>query len=129
MGLQNAGYVQGCLLKRRAVPNPLRKNRNWHWSDLNNGAELSFFGVTYRLCNCDPFTKRFLSSQGVVVNPDEPVPDDPYMVVRRRQLEQLLQSKTAAAAAKLGTKAAQDDKLKRFLEYDGKVLRYGVDSV
>lgn len=90
----------------------------WHWSDLNNGVELSFYGITYRLCSCDLFTKQFLSSQGVVVGPDEPVPDDLYMVTRQQQEQQL--SKTLVT--KYG-RSIEDDKLKRFLKYDGKVLR------
>lgn len=126
---QNAGYVQGCLLRRGQVPNPRRKNRMWHWSDLNNGVELSLYGVLYKLCSCDAFTKQFLSSQGVVVNANEPLPDDPYMTARRqqqRQQEQLLLSKAMAnnCVNSISHQSVEDHKLKQFLEYDRKVLRY-----
>lgn len=119
--IQNAGYVQGCLLKRGHIPNPHRNNRTWHWSDLNNGVELEFYGIMYRLCNCDHFTKQFLSRQGLSMKPDEPVPDDPYMIARREQLRQQ-QSRTSMTA--YASRSVEDDKLKQFLEYDGKVLRY-----
>jgi len=122
---QNAGYVQGCLLKRGQIPNPHRKNRTWHWSDFNNGVELSFYGVVYKLCNCNSFTRQFLSSQGVEVDVDKPVPDDPYMSARRQQLLQQKKQQSATLALKfgLGSRSMEDDKLKQFLENDGKVLR------
>ena len=121
---QNAGYVQGCLLKRGQIPNPHRKNRTWHWSDFNNGVELSFYGVVYKLCSCDSFTRQFLSSQGVEVNVDKLVPDDPYMSARRKQLlQQKKQQSTLALKFGFGSRSIEDDKLKQFLENDGKVLR------
>jgi len=119
--MQNAGYVQGCLLKRGQIPNPHRKNKFWHWSNLNNGVELCFYGITYKLCNCDSFTKQFLSSQGMIVGPDEPVPNDPYMIDRQKQLQQEQQTKTLTT--KFGSKSFDDVKLRQFLAYDGKVLR------
>lgn len=122
---QNAGYVQGCLLKRGQIPYPHRKNRNWHWSDFNNGVELSFYGVVYKLCNCNSFTRQFLSSQGMEVDIDKPVPEDPYMSARRQQLLQQNKQQSATFVSKLGlgSRSIEDDKLKQFLENDGKVLR------
>lgn len=58
------------------------------------------------------------------MGPDEPVPDDPYMVARQQQLEQ--QSKTSLTM--IDSRPLEDDKLKKFLEYDGKVLRYYNDT-
>lgn len=51
-------------------------------------------------------------SQGVELNAMEEVPQDPYMLNRRGFP---VRSKKIATV---------DDKLRRFLEYDGKVLRY-----
>lgn len=51
-------------------------------------------------------------SQGVELNAMEEVPQDPYMLNRRGFP---VRSKKIAPV---------DDKLRRFLEYDGKVLRY-----
>lgn len=122
---QNAGYVQGCLLKRGQIPNPHRKNKTWHWSDFNNGVELSFYGVVYKLCSCNSFTRQFLTSQGMEVDVDKPVPDDPYMSARRQQLLQQKNQQSATLALKFGfeNRSIEDDKLKQFLENDGKVLR------
>lgn len=110
---QNSGYDQGCLLKRCKVPNPGRLDRTWHWSELNVGDEPSFHGVVYRLCGCDPSTRRFLSTQGVQVGPDEPVPDDPYTIDRRQKRR---------PPARSGGRSTER-KLRQFLEYDGKMLR------
>lgn len=87
--------------------------------------ELSFYGVVYKLCNCNSFTRQFLSSQGVEVDVDKPVPDDPYMSARRQQLLQQKNQQSATLALKfgLGSRSIEDDKLKQFLENDGKVLR------
>lgn len=102
------------------MPNTRRKNRYWHWSDLNNGVELDFFGTVYRLCSCNLYTKQFLSSKGIVIGPDEPLPDDPYMVDRWTQ------KRLAAAASKacFSDRSAANDKAKQFLAYDGQILRY-----
>lgn len=105
------------MLKRGLIPNPNRKNRNWHWSDLNNDAELDFYGVIYKLCNCDLYTKNYLSVQGVAVKPDKPVPDDPYMVSRWKSRQQKYQS--------LSCDNPDEDYYKhKQLKDDGKILRY-----
>lgn len=121
---QNAGYFQGCLLKRDRVPNPHRKNRYWHWSDFNNGVEVSFHGVAYRLCSCDRFTEQFLARQGVKLAPAEPVPEDPYLVVRCLQMQQQQQQQQSAAVCGGDDgRLVEELGLKKFLEFDGKVLR------
>lgn len=119
---QNAGYAQGCVLKRGLIPNPNRKNRNWHWSDLNNDVELDFYGVKYKLCNCDLYTKNYLSIQGVTVKPDKPVPDDPYMVARWKCLQQQYQPLTF-------NNPTEDYYKLRQLKDDGKILRYLSDII
>ncbi|XP_050440015.1 EF-hand domain-containing protein 1-like [Adelges cooleyi] len=117
--VENAGYTQGCILRRGPVPNPNRKNRTWHWSDLNNGVELSIYGVTYRLCNCDAYTKQYLSMQGVAMAPDEQMPGDPYTITRHRLTQRQGQQATGTSR-----RSVEEDRLKQFLINDGKVLRF-----
>jgi len=59
------------------------------------------------------------------VDVDKPVPEDPYMSARRQQLLQQNKQQSATFALKLGlgSRSIEDDKLKQFLENDGKVLR------
>lgn len=54
--VKNSGLVQGKLMRRHRVP----KNEQgdyYHWKDLNLGIDLTMYGRTYRLVNCDSFTK------------------------------------------------------------------------
>lgn len=119
--VQNSGYVQGSLLKRGPIPNPHRKNKTWHWSDFNIGVELSFYGVTYRLCRCDDFTRNFLSSKGIKLGSDESIPDDPYVISRRQQQQRQL----STTFKKIDDcQASEFAKSKQFIQYDGQVLRY-----
>ena len=46
--------------------------------DLNVGVDVVFYGKVFRLCDSDKFTKDFLESEGIAVNPAEPVAEDPY---------------------------------------------------
>jgi len=116
--LQNAGYVQGCILKRGQIPNPNREGRPWHWSDFIIGAEISLYGIAYRLCGCDLYTRNYLTSMGMVVIENQPMLDDPYTKFRQMKLRNVNEQSTL-----LDGKSAED-KLRQFLEYDGKVLRY-----
>lgn len=61
------------------------------------------------------FWQEYLQSQGIELNDPEEMPPDPYIV--NRQLK--LQSRSHKTEL-------TDDKLRRFLEYDGKILRYNV---
>lgn len=54
--VKNSGLLQGKLMRRHRVP----KNEQgdyYHWKDLNVGIDLPIYGRTYRLVNCDSFTK------------------------------------------------------------------------
>lgn len=107
----NAGLDQGRLVRRAKIPKG-ESGRYWHWKDLNVGIDLTIYGITYHICNCDEFTEGFLLSQGVELNAMEEVPQDPYLLNRK------------GFPIPPSRPAPTDDKLRRFLEYDGKVLRF-----
>lgn len=54
-----------------------------------------------------------MASQGIIINPTEDMPPDPYI-----QMRQLKVRESTRVTPPL------DDKLRRFLEYDGKILKY-----
>ncbi|XP_049528805.1 EF-hand domain-containing protein 1 [Dermacentor silvarum] len=110
---ENSGLSQGCVLRRHRI----RKSdgRCFHWSDLNVGNTISLYGITYKIVNCDKFTRDYLRQQGVEVRPPEPLPEDPYTASRRILSQQ---------QRKLHTTKSQRDKLWRFLRYDRHVLRF-----
>ncbi|VVC30481.1 Uncharacterised domain DM10,Domain of unknown function DUF1126 [Cinara cedri] len=118
--IKDAGYVQGVILKRSLVPNPKRPGKMYHFSDLNIGIELTMNFMTYRFCSCNSFTRTFMTKEGIVLPPNETMPDDPYMAARLHQL----------TLTSIGMKNSDDcddvehHKLKRFIKYDGKVLRF-----
>ena len=33
--------------------------RNYNWSDFNIGINVRMFGITFRIVDCDEFTKKF----------------------------------------------------------------------
>lgn len=107
----NAGLDQGRLVRRAKIPKG-DSDRYWHWKDLNVGIDLTIYGITYHICNCDEFTEGFLLSQGVELNAMEEVPQDPYLLNRK------------GFPIPTSRPAPIDDKLRRFLEYGGKVLRF-----
>ncbi|XP_025198331.1 EF-hand domain-containing protein 1-like [Melanaphis sacchari] len=120
--VKNAGYVQGCLLKRGQIPNPNREGRPWHWSDFIIGGEVNFYGTAYRLCGCDMFTRKYLTSMGMEVVDNQRVIDDPYTAIRQQKLQWVNEQPKLPSLASDGKFA--EDKLRQFLEYDGKVLRF-----
>ncbi|NWH56083.1 EFHC1 protein, partial [Geococcyx californianus] len=108
--VKNSGLPQGKLLKRHRVPKNDRGD-HYHWKDLNRGMNITMYGRTYRIVDCDPFTQVFLESQGIELNPPEEMVFDPYTELRRTPMP------TCVTPSNF-------DKLKQFLTYDKQVLRF-----
>lgn len=68
--------------------------------------------MVYHIVNCDPFTREFLTSQGIDVGQEESLPADPYTEQRRIK------------HGEKPTTRVTDDPRRRFLEYDGMVLSF-----
>lgn len=54
--VQNSGIPQGKHIRRHQVP----KNdhgEHYHWKDLNRGINITMYGRTYRIVDCDRFTQ------------------------------------------------------------------------
>lgn len=52
---ENSGMPQGKLIKRQRLP----KNDVgdiWHWKDLNNRQNVTFYGKVFYITDCDKFT-------------------------------------------------------------------------
>uniref|UniRef100_A0A8C3LE15 EF-hand domain containing 1 n=1 Tax=Chrysolophus pictus TaxID=9089 RepID=A0A8C3LE15_CHRPC len=108
--VKNSGIPQGKLIRRHRVP----KNDHgdhYHWKDLNRGINITMYGRTYRIVDCDPFTQVFLESQGIEVNPPEKMVFDPYTELRRMPMRMYITP-------------SDFDQLKQFLTYDKQVLRF-----
>ncbi|NWI66361.1 EFHC1 protein, partial [Todus mexicanus] len=108
--VQNSGFPQGKYLKRHRVPKN-DQGEHYHWKDLNRGINITMYGRTYRIVDCDPFTQVFLESQGIELNPPERMPFDPYTEMRKMPLRKYITP-------------SDFDQLKQFLTYDKQVLRF-----
>ncbi|KAK9507451.1 hypothetical protein O3M35_007304 [Rhynocoris fuscipes] len=107
----NAGYIQGKLVKRGRYPRDA-SGQLLHWKDLNVGLDLLLNGMNIHLYECDKFTREYLKSQGLEVNPNETCPPDPYTEKRRS----MVQPKTHITS--------DVDAMKKMLMFEGKVLRF-----
>lgn len=128
--LQNCGFPQGRLVRRGKIP---KNNMElYSWKDLNIGIDIEVNGVMYHLTDCDEFTKvskyyifngnirqiasqfnaqEFMAAQGIELNETECQPVDPYSA-----------SKLILNLSRERKTPSDDDKLRRYLEFSGKVL-------
>ncbi|XP_018577445.1 EF-hand domain-containing protein 1-like isoform X2 [Anoplophora glabripennis] len=108
--IPNSGMDQGRLIRRGKIPKN-SKGDFWHWKDLNVGKDFAFYGKVFHTVDCDVFTKEYMASQGIIMGDTERMPIDRY-----NQNKQIQSHTTKTPPA--------DDKLRRFLEYDGKILKF-----
>ncbi|XP_071628495.1 EF-hand domain-containing protein 1 [Temnothorax longispinosus] len=111
--VKNAGFRQGKLVRRGRIPKNVKRDL-FIWKDFNVGIDVCIYGVVYHIVDCDPFTREFLTSQGIDVGEKESLPADPYT-----------EQRDAKCRTPTGiTRALGDDPRRRFLEYDGMVLSF-----
>ena len=130
---ENSGIPQGVFIKRHTIPKP-ESSAVFTIADLVVGDCITFYGRTFYIVDCDPFTKEFLKSKGMEVAAPESYPAEPIEKYR----ESLRKVKSGGppkprdddltwyVEAKLGraSNILLQDKLKQFIENDGKVLRF-----
>lgn len=100
------------MLKRHKIPK-YEDGEFWHWKDLAVGKNIVFYGIVFHMVDCDVFTREYMASQGLIMADAEQLPPDPYTQNRLLHSQQNNFTKTPSA----------DDKFRRFLEYDGKILK------
>jgi len=81
------------------------------WKDLNTAMDLIAYKKRIRLYECDEFTREYLTSEGIEVNPNELPPNDFYTASRNVQL-------------KTYKSPSDEDPLRKFLTLDRVVLRF-----
>ncbi|XP_028907716.1 EF-hand domain-containing protein 1 [Ornithorhynchus anatinus] len=108
--VENSGFLQGKFIKRQRVPKNDRGDHH-HWKDLNRGINITIYGKTFRIVDCDRFTEVFLESQGIELNPPEKMAFDPYTERRKLPLRKYITP-------------SDFDQFKQFLVFDKKVLRF-----
>ncbi|KAM9074148.1 EF-hand domain-containing protein 1 isoform 2-T2 [Megaptera novaeangliae] len=108
--VENSGIPQGKLIKRQRLAKNDRGD-HYHWKDLNRGINITIYGRTFRIVDCDKFTQVFLESQGIELNPPEKMALDPYTELRKQPLHKYVTP-------------TDFDQLKQFLTFDKQVLRF-----
>jgi len=68
---ENSGLPQGLLIKRQAVPKP--QGGFYDEYDLNVGQQVTFYARTFRITDCDEFTKKWMAENGVQCGQTEQV--------------------------------------------------------
>lgn len=63
--IENSGIPQGIFMKRHKLPFPNQMNLYYTWRDLNVGISLDVYQRVFRIVDCDDFTRRFYSNEGV----------------------------------------------------------------
>lgn len=65
--IENSGIPQGLFINRKQIPKKInsRDNEMFTWRDFNIAQNITFFERTFRIINCDQFTRQFLESHGV----------------------------------------------------------------
>ncbi|CEG43574.1 Uncharacterized conserved protein, contains DM10 domain [Plasmopara halstedii] len=138
--IENSGILQGNFVKRHRIPmleSDEQGNIQYYTvRHLNVGEEVTFYGRTFHLISVDDFTRNYLNSQGVNVPPNEPVPRDPYTILRQAHMARETGQDQDAhygkkkypmkdfMEASLGKFARPSDHLRRFLAHDREVLRF-----
>ncbi|KFM74498.1 EF-hand domain-containing family member C2, partial [Stegodyphus mimosarum] len=79
---KNTGFLQGCILNRNMMPKP--EGGYYALEDLNVGETLVLFGKSFKLLDCDSFTRTFLTEMGFRVKNPEPGMKDPVLADREQ---------------------------------------------
>lgn len=78
----NSGIPQGTFLKRGQLNKP--DGSLYSSKDLCLGMDFPIFGRTFKLYDCDPFTREYYASQGYDVGKRIELPKDEYTLTREQ---------------------------------------------
>lgn len=114
--VRNSGIEQGVLLRRMRVLDPSSGELGYMYTkeDFKIGINIEIFGVVYHIYACDQFTEEYFASVGRELGEFEQPPDDLYTIKRRLTERPIRVTYTNT----------DKTNLRRFLEFDGKVLRF-----
>ncbi len=113
---ENSGIPQGTFLKRQVVKKP-HSDTPFTPQDLMIGNEVDIFGRIYKIVNVDNQTREFLESEGHLVPAGIPYPEVPVVNV----------APVSSEPVQSFSHHSKPDTLKRFLEFDRKVLRFDAE--
>ncbi|KAG9485612.1 hypothetical protein GDO78_008610 [Eleutherodactylus coqui] len=113
--MKNSGIPQGTIIRRHRIPLPPPNDDQFYTVDhFNINKDLVFYSRTFKIVNCDEFTRNFLRKLGIRVNPPGSIPSDPYSTIRKQMADNMKPLRPYESM----------DTLKQFLEHDRQVLRF-----
>ncbi|KAM8752871.1 EF-hand domain-containing family member C2 [Rhynchonycteris naso] len=113
--VKNSGLLQGTSIRRHRIPLPPPDDDQFYTMyHFNINIDIVFYGRTFKIYDCDAFTKNFLKKIGIKLNPPVQCPVDPYIKTRRETVECMQPLRPYESF----------NTLEKFLEYDKKVLRF-----
>ncbi|XP_076337709.1 EF-hand domain-containing protein 1-like isoform X1 [Tachypleus tridentatus] len=110
--IENSGIPQGKLVIRQKVPKN-NEGEFFSWKDLNIEEDITIYGRTYHIVDCDKWSREYLVSQGIHVPSSKQLPADPYFKKRQKDFKQ-----------HNFTTSSTEDKLWKLLNLDRQVLRF-----
>eukprot|EP01029_Cantina_marsupialis_P015936 TRINITY_DN3528_c0_g1_i2.p1 TRINITY_DN3528_c0_g1~~TRINITY_DN3528_c0_g1_i2.p1 ORF type:complete len:532 (-),score=144.71 TRINITY_DN3528_c0_g1_i2:201-1796(-) len=125
----NSGIPQGTFVKRHALPKP--NGDFYDYGDLSFGVEISIYGRTFRIVDCDKATERYYIEQGMELGSPEGYPEDQYMNIRDGSIDhrefkgKRMNPLKKFMESDLGKViSSSQSNFKQFLDNDRKVLRF-----
>jgi Ca2+-binding EF-hand superfamily protein len=131
---ENSGIPQGAFIKRHHVPKG--SGEFYTVVDLALGTDITFYGRSFRIVDCDAFTAQFFEENQLELGQPEDYPTNPHDLYYTAQKEREVMTRGSSSVktddlmhwteAMLGrpTNLINEDKLAQFLKYDRKVLRF-----
>ncbi len=111
----NSGSPEGVLVRRHRAPLPNDPSDHYLPDDLNIGKDITLYGRTYHIVDCDEFTRNYCSKVGMVMGEKEDYPEDLH--------SRALAAKELAKRRITEPKPQMDAK-KQFLVNDKNVLEF-----
>lgn len=138
---ENSGIPQGIFLKRHKAPRPGGGVGFLTWKDLAVPGDLRLYHRTFRITKCDETTREFLKRAGITVGSEEQIPMDEQRLDKSRPSSAHIQKADRSGSfsafhgrqkndmteyieARLGKCQDQKALITKFLNNDGKVLRF-----
>lgn len=134
--VQNSGIPQGTFLKRGRLAKP--DGTLYASTNLHLGMDLPIFGRSFKLYECDPFTREWYASQGVDVGRTIALPKDEYTLTREQitrmcggdhehfygKVRYPLKTYMEASLGNPNRSSLQSEKKRKFLANNRKVLSF-----
>ncbi|GAB9465792.1 hypothetical protein Gpo141_00003185 [Globisporangium polare] len=134
--VQNSGIPQGTFLKRGRLSKP--DGSLYSSKDLHIGMDFPIFGRSFKLYECDQFTRDYYASQGVDVGRTIELPKDEYTLTREQitrmcggdhehfygKVRYPLKTYMEASLGNPNRSSLQSEKKRKFLANNRKVLSF-----